>query len=68
MDKIARCREIGIDVLIDDSPVNLQGALDAGIAAATLLHPWNRELCETEDVICGENWTELARNLEPVLA
>ena len=36
---------------------------DEGITAATLLHPWNRELCETEDVICGEDWDELARNL-----
>ena len=35
--------------------------------AATLLHPWNRELCEEEDVIVGETWPELARNLEPVL-
>jgi uncharacterized HAD superfamily protein len=67
-DKVSRCREIGIDVLIDDSPENLAGAIDAGITAATLLHPWNRELCETEDVICGEDWAELARNLEPVLA
>ena len=67
-DKIARCREIGIDVLIDDSPLNLGGALEAGITAATLLHPWNRELCETEDVICGADWNELARNLAPVLA
>ena len=66
-DKVSRCREIGIDVLIDDSPENLAGAIDAGITAATLLHPWNRELCETEDVICGEDWAELARNLEPVL-
>jgi uncharacterized HAD superfamily protein len=66
-DKISRCREIGIDVLIDDSPENLRRAIDAGITAATLLHPWNRELCETEDVICAEDWPELARNLEPVL-
>jgi uncharacterized HAD superfamily protein len=66
-DKVARCREIGIDVLIDDSPENLGRAIDAGITAATILHPWNRELCETEDVICGEDWPELARNLEPVL-
>ena len=43
---------IGIDVLIDDSPDNLERALDAGMVAATILHPWNRELCETEDVIC----------------
>jgi len=66
-DKISRCREIGIDVLIDDSPVNLEAALEAGILAATLVHPWNRELCETEDVICGADWHELARNLAPVL-
>jgi uncharacterized protein len=67
-DKVTRCTEIGIDVLIDDSPENLRRALDEGITAATLLHPWNRELCETEDVICGEDWAELADRLEPVLA
>jgi len=67
-DKIARCRQIGIDVLIDDSPVNLEAALDAGITAATILHPWNRELCETEDVIGAADWNELARRLAPVLA
>jgi len=67
-DKISRCREIGIDVLIDDAPVNLEAAIDAGIVAATLLHPWNRELCETEDVICGQDWDELAGKLARVLA
>jgi uncharacterized HAD superfamily protein len=67
-DKVSRCQEIGIDLLIDDSPENLQRAIDAGIAVATLVHPWNRELCETEDVVCGEDWDELGRNLETVLA
>jgi hypothetical protein len=66
-DKVSHCAEIGIDVLIDDSPENLERAIDAGMIAATLLHPWNRELCETEDVITGKTWPELARNLEPVL-
>jgi uncharacterized protein len=66
-DKISHAVEIGIDVLIDDSPENLERAIDAGITAATILHPWNRELCETEDVIAGENWAELGVNLEPVL-
>jgi hypothetical protein len=66
-DKIAKAVEIGIDVLIDDSPVNLQRALDQGITAATLTHPWNRELCETEDVICARDWPGLAAALEPVL-
>jgi uncharacterized HAD superfamily protein len=67
-DKVARCREIGIDVLIDDSPENLGAALEAGITAATILHPWNRELCETEEVIGAADWHELARRLAPVLA
>ena len=67
-DKVTHCREIGIDLLVDDSPRNLERALEAGMRAATLLHPWNREICETEDVICAEDWHELARRLEPVLA
>jgi uncharacterized HAD superfamily protein len=66
-DKIARCREIGIELLIDDSPVNLVGAVDAGIAVATLRHPWNRDVCEEEDVVCGEDWAELGGKLAPML-
>jgi beta-phosphoglucomutase-like phosphatase (HAD superfamily) len=62
-DKITRCREIGVDVLIDDSPVNLQAAIDAGIRAATILHPWNRELVEEEDVIAADDWPGLEREL-----
>ncbi len=63
-DKIARCLEIGIDVLIDDSPVNLTRAVEVGITAATLEHPWNRD---TEGVISAPDWPTLAKRLEPVL-
>ena len=66
-DKVGRCRAIGIDVLIDDSPVNIVRALEAGIRPATLTHPWNEDVCEEEDVICGADWPELARALEPLL-
>ena len=66
-DKVTRCEEIGIDVLIDDSPVNLQRAIDAGIRGATILHPWNRELVEEEDVIAAEDWPALERELAPFL-
>ncbi len=66
-DKVARCREIGIDLLIDDSPVNLLAALDAGILAATIAHPWNRDVCEEEDVICAADWRALAAKLDPLL-
>ena len=67
-DKVARCVEIGIDVLIDDSPETLLRAVDAGITPATIVHPWNRELCEEEDIVCASDWPTLARRLEPVLA
>ncbi len=63
-DKIGRCVELHIDVLIDDSPVNLGRALEAGMVAATIVHPWNRELCEEEDVVCGQDWPGLASALE----
>jgi uncharacterized HAD superfamily protein len=67
MDKVARCREIGIDLLIDDSPVNIARAVDAGIAVATIEHPWNRDVCEDEDVICASDWPGLRRALAPLL-
>lgn len=67
-DKITRARELGIDVLVDDSPDNLRAALEAGILGATLVHPWNRDLVEEEDVVAAEDWPELERKLEGFLA
>jgi uncharacterized protein len=66
-DKIARCGELGIDLLIDDSPVNITRALEAGMQAATILHPWNEEVCETEDVVCARDWAGLAAKLDPIV-
>jgi uncharacterized HAD superfamily protein len=66
-DKIARCVELEIDLLVDDSPVNLTRAAEVGIAPATLLHPWNRELCASDHVISAEDWPTLARRLAPLL-
>ena len=66
-DKIARAVEIGIDVLIDDSPVNLARADDAGIVGATIAHPWNREVCADRDLICADDWPGLARRLDGIL-
>ena len=41
--------ELDIDVLVDDSPVNIAGARDRGMVAATLVHPWNQELVDAGD-------------------
>jgi hypothetical protein len=66
-DKIARATELGIDVLVDDSPQNLLRALEAGMTAATLLHPWNRDLCEEDDIVCAADWPALRERLAPLL-
>jgi len=66
-DKVAHCRSIGADLLIDDSPANLVRALDAGIRVATLRHPWNTRVGAMPGVISGADWPELGRALAPVL-
>jgi uncharacterized protein len=66
-DKVTRCSELGIDVLVDDSPVNIVRARDAGILPATIVHPWNTELVERDGVIGAPDWTELRAKLDPVL-
>jgi hypothetical protein len=67
-DKVSRCVELDIDVLIDDSPINIAAAIERKIATATIVHPWNAELCEEEDVIAARDWAQLGDLLEPLLA
>jgi uncharacterized protein len=66
-DKVSRCAQLQIDVLIDDSPVNIAAAIEQGIRPATIAHPWNAELCEEEGVLAAQDWSELERLLAPVL-
>lgn len=67
-DKVSRCAELQIDILIDDSPGNMRRAMERRIAVATILHPWNQEICEEEGVMGARDWTELAALLDPLLA
>jgi hypothetical protein len=67
-DKLSRCVELGIDVLVDDSPENITGARAAGILAATIAHPWNEGLLDRDGVIGAPDWRGLERRLAPVLA
>lgn len=67
-DKISRCVELDIDVLVDDSPVNLARAREHGILGATLIHPWNEELVGAEGVIGADDWPELERRIDAALA
>jgi uncharacterized protein len=67
-DKVTRCVELEIDLLVDDSPVNLQRAREAGIAGATIFHPWNEEIAGEDGVTGARTWLELEKRLEPLLA
>ncbi|MFL5827468.1 MAG: hypothetical protein ACJ76V_13160 [Thermoleophilaceae bacterium] len=66
-DKITRCVQLDIDVLVDDSPVNIQRALEVGIVPATIIHPWNAHLADDERVILTEDWRALSERVEPLL-
>jgi uncharacterized protein len=66
-EKVESCVELGVELLIDDSPMSILGALEHGIVAATIVHPWNEEVCEEEDVICAHDWHELKGLLAPVV-
>lgn len=65
--KVAACLEERVDLLIDDSPPVLEDALAAGLRVATILHPWNRDFCEEELVLCAEDWPALAARLSDLL-
>jgi uncharacterized protein len=66
-DKVSKCIEIGIDLLIDDSPVNIERASSAGIATATIIHPWNVKACTSNGTIGARDWHELADRVKPLL-
>ena len=66
-DKVTRCVELGIDVLVDDSPVNLARAREEGILAATLVHPWNEQIAAEDGVVAAADWPGLQERLAPFL-
>jgi uncharacterized protein len=66
-DKVTRCAELGIHVLVDDSPVNITRAQAAGIVPATIVHPWNEEIVDRDGVIGARDWRGLKAQLDPVL-
>ena len=63
-DKISRCVELEIGLLVDDSPINISRAIDVGITPSTLLHPWNMDICEEEGVLASNDWAGLSLVLD----
>ena len=66
-DKLGRCRELGIELVIDDEPATLQGAVDLGLTAATIRHPWNEEVVAEEDILAADDWPTLVSRLHAAL-
>lgn len=66
--KVDHCCDVGVDLLIDDAPENLEGALSRGIAVATIRHPWNQDLVAARpEITHGDDWPVLADRLQPLL-
>jgi hypothetical protein len=67
-DKVAHSVATGIELMIDDTPATLRRAVDAGMLAATLRHPWNECVAGVPGVVMAGDWRELSRLLAPALA
>ena len=67
-DKITRCVELDIDLLVDDSPVNITRARSHGMLAATLIHPWNEGLVGRDGIVGGRDWSELEMGVNQALS
>ena len=67
-DKVAHSVAAGIGLLVDDMPGTLLRAVEAGMLAATLRHPWNERVRDVPGVVTAGDWPELGRLLAPVLA
>lgn len=67
-DKITRCVELEIDLLVDDSPVNLAQARENGMLTGTLSHPWNEQIVNEGGVLAAATWPELERRIDSALA
>ena len=66
-DKITRCVDLRVDILVDDSPVNMRAAVERGMLAATLVHPWNEALVGEPGVISAKGWPELENRVDESL-
>ena len=59
-DKLGILRRLGAFGMIDDRPGTIERVADAGLWAATMLQPWNRELVAGHGNILGfESWYEV---------
>lgn len=59
------CIDLGIDIIIEDSPVIAQKCLDRGVQVFLFDQPWNREL-SGENFIRVYNWEDILNKLKEI--
>jgi FMN phosphatase YigB (HAD superfamily) len=65
IDKIRYAIEHGIDIIIDDRPLTLIAAREAGMMAATIRHPFNADLlAQDHSIIAADDWYTLRMLIE----
>lgn len=66
-DKLGILRALGAFGMVDDRPETITRVADAGLWAATLIQPWNRELVAAHPDIYGfASWREMPDLLPPL--
>lgn len=63
------CRELGADMLIDDSAHHLRGALQAGISGGAILfgdYPWNRDDRADEALVFCPDWNSVKEAIDAI--
>jgi len=66
-DKLGILEELGAFGMVDDRPDTIARVADAGLWAATMIQPWNRELVATKENIHGfASWHEVPGLLPPL--
>lgn len=64
LDKVAHGRSLGAGLIIDDKPATIRAAMSAGLAAATIIHPYNFAEVALPGVIAATAWSGLRRGVE----
>lgn len=66
-DKLGILDSLGVFGMVDDRPDTIARVADAGLWAATMIQPWNRQLvAERADVYGFESWHEVPDLLPPL--
>jgi len=61
--KSAICKELGVDLIIEDAPHYIEDCSEAGIKVFIFDRPWNQEVRENDLITRVRDWGEIGREL-----